>query len=450
MTSITGQLADFCAGLRTRVVPEPVLDHAVAVLLDWLGAALAGASSESGALTRRLEPLLGGPCEASLVGCAQRTSMYLAALYNGTISSVHELDDVHLDAAIHPGVVVIPAALAVAEATQCGPQELLGGIVAGYEVMARVGWMLGSSHYHQWHTTSTAGCFGAAAAAGFVWGLDPGRLGAALGLAGAQAGGVWEGINQEAVLVKHFHGGRAAAAGLLAATLARTGYPGAAHVLEGARGLVAATSQSTAADIQTAMASLGTDFMVQRNAFKRYPCCRGNFQGLDAVTALVQRSHLTADEVATVTVRLASASAWIVDNPAPTSIFEAKFSLHFAIALLLTAGRLGVAEYADRWLNEPRIRDLMRRVQLVVDETLAADTAIVTIHTRGGQRLEGEGTWRNLPLSEVAHKFHDVVDGLLGAGRAARLMDLVYALPRAPSTAPFFEALASTSALPHA
>ena len=113
MTSITGQLADFCVGLRTRSVPDPVLDHTAAVLLDWLGAALAGASSQSAALTRQLEPLLGGPCEASLVGCAQRASICLAALHNGTSSSVHELDDVHRDAAIHPGVVVIPAALAV-------------------------------------------------------------------------------------------------------------------------------------------------------------------------------------------------------------------------------------------------------------------------------------------------------------------------------------------------
>ena len=213
MTSITGQLADFCAGLRPRLVPDLVFDHAAAVLLDWLGAAFAGASSESGALTRQLEPLLGGPREASLVGCAQRASICLAALHNGTSSSVHELDDVHRDAAIHPGVVVIPAALAVAEGTRCGARELLGSIVAGYEVMARVGWMLGPSHYHQWHTTSTSGCFGAAAAAGFAWGLDPGMLGAALGLAGAQAGGVWEGISREAVMVKHFHGGRAAAAG---------------------------------------------------------------------------------------------------------------------------------------------------------------------------------------------------------------------------------------------
>ena len=60
MTSITGQLADFCAGLRTRSVPAAVHDHAAAVLLDWLGTALAGAASQSAALTRQLEPLLGG------------------------------------------------------------------------------------------------------------------------------------------------------------------------------------------------------------------------------------------------------------------------------------------------------------------------------------------------------------------------------------------------------
>ena len=447
MTSVTGQLADFCSALRTRPIPDPTLDHAAAALLDWLGAALAGASSDSGALTRRLEPLLGGPREASLVGCAQRASTYLAALHNGTSSSVHELDDVHLDAAIHPGVVVIPAVLAVAEATRCGARELLTGIIAGYEVMARVGWMLGPSHYHNWHTTSTSGCFGAAAAAGYLWRLDPGTLGAALGLAGAQAGGVWEGISREAVMVKHFHGGRAAAAGLLAASLARTGYPGAARVLEGERGLVAAASTSTAADIRTAMASLGTEFMVQRNFFKRYPCCLGNFQGLDAVASLTKQSGVAADDVEAVTVRLESTSAWMVGNTAPDSIFEAKFSLPFAIATLLTAGRLGFAEYDDGWLHDPRVRGLMGRVKLVADDSLAENAAIVEMHIRGGQRMEGEGSWRNLTLPEVERKFREVVGGLLGSARAARLVDLVYGLPRANSTEPFFEELAGTSAL---
>jgi hypothetical protein len=60
-------------------------------------------------------------------------------------------------------------------------------------------------------------------------------------------------------------------------------------------------------------------------------------------------------------------------------------------------------------ITDPRIRDLMGRVQLVADAALAADAAIVEIHTRGGQRLEGEGTWRTLPLAEVEHKFRDVM-----------------------------------------
>ena len=65
------------------------------------------------------------------------------------------------------------------------------------------------------------------------------------------------------------------------------------------------------------MASLGTDFMVQRNFFKRYPCNRGIFQGLDAVAALATRTHIAADEVEAVIVRLAPTSAWMVNNPAP-------------------------------------------------------------------------------------------------------------------------------------
>ena len=198
---------------------------------------------------------------------------------------------------------------------------------------------------------------------------------------------------------------------------------------------------------RAAVAPMPAGYRVQRNFFKRYPCGLGNFQGLDAVASLANRSRIAADDVEAVTVRLTSMSAWMVDNPAPTSIFEAKFSLPFAIATLLTTGRLGFAEYDDRWLNDPRIRGLMGRVKLVADEALAKDAAIVEIHTRGGQRMEGEGTWRNLTRSEVEHKFRDVLGGLLGSVRAARLVDLVYELPRANSTADFFEALAGASTL---
>jgi 2-methylcitrate dehydratase PrpD len=97
----------------------------------------------------------------------------------------------------------------------------------------------------------------------------------------------------------------------------------------------------------------------------------------------------------------------IVGNTAPTSIYEAKFSLPFAIATLLTVGRLGFAEHDDRWLTDPRIRGFRGRVTLVADDTLSENAAIVEIYTRGGQRMEGEGIWRNRTLSEVEDKFRD-------------------------------------------
>ena len=165
--------------------------------------------------------------------------------------------------------------------------------------MARVGWMLGPSHYRRGTRPAPSGCFGAAAAAGYLWRLDPGSARAALGLAGAQAGGVWEGISREAVMVKHFHGGRAAAAGLLA------GLSGADWLSRGRHRARRRTGPGrggvpdpTAGDTQTAMASLGSEFMVQRNFFKRYPCCLGNFQGLDAVRVAGQPvATIAADDV---------------------------------------------------------------------------------------------------------------------------------------------------------
>jgi 2-methylcitrate dehydratase PrpD len=448
MTTLTGQLAEFCTSLYTRPLPAPVLEHTAVVLLEWLGATLAGAPSPSAALVRQLDSLFGGPREASLVGCAQRAPMYLAALHNGTASAVHELDDVHIDAPIHPSVVIIPAALAVAEATRSSPGALLASIAAGYEVMIRIGWMLGPSHYERWHTTSTSGCFGAAAAVGSLLRLDAGKLTAAFGLAGAQAGGVWEGLNREAIMVKHFHGGRAAGAGLMAAYLARTGYPGAPTVLEGERGLLANASRATAADIRTAMASLGQEFMIQTTFFKRHPCCLGNFHGLDAVVSALGRETVAAADIEAVTVHLDSNSAWMVGNPAPSSIFEAKFSLPFAIATYLRAGRLGFQEYDDRWLQDPPTRDLMGRVKLVADDTLGDGVATVEIQRRGAGPLRGHGRWRNLEPSEVEQKFRDVVGGLIGDARTARLATIVKGLPRARSLDELWSVLAETPTVP--
>ena len=84
------------------------------------------------------------------------------------MSGVDEIDDVHQDASLHPGIVVVPAALAMAEEHGASGRQLLTALVAGYDVVVRVARAAGVSHYAHWHTTGTCGTFGAAAAAGSI------------------------------------------------------------------------------------------------------------------------------------------------------------------------------------------------------------------------------------------------------------------------------------------
>ena len=158
--------------------------------------------------------------EASRAGAADAES---AALYAGAISAVHEIDDVHQDTSLHPGSVVVAAAIASAGEADVPGSRLLAAIVAGYEVAVRLSVAAGHRHYHYFHSTATCGAVGAAAAASIVLGLDEEQTAHAIGMAATSASGLWEGINDEAVTVKHLHPGLAAERGVRAAKLARLG-----------------------------------------------------------------------------------------------------------------------------------------------------------------------------------------------------------------------------------
>jgi 2-methylcitrate dehydratase PrpD len=115
-----------------------------------------------------------------------------AALVNGTVGNVLEMDDFYRTAIVHPGPVVIPAALAAAtQETASGP-ALLDAVVRGFEAMIRVGRSVGPTHYKYFHSTATAGVFGSAAACGSELGLSEDALVHALGNAGTQASGLWQ------------------------------------------------------------------------------------------------------------------------------------------------------------------------------------------------------------------------------------------------------------------
>src|SRR5690606_18361350 len=163
-----------------------------------------------------------GPGEATVFGFNRRYTPATAALFNGMLGHSLDFDDTHSDSSTHPSAPVVPAALAAAEMTGASGRDTLTAIVAGYEVMIRIGKALDpTAHYARgFHPTATAGVFGAAAAAGRIFGLDAQQVASAFGVAASQAAGSLQFLVNGA-WNKRFQVGAAAMNGLIAASLAR-------------------------------------------------------------------------------------------------------------------------------------------------------------------------------------------------------------------------------------
>lgn len=212
------------ARLLRRPIAAADRDRAALHVLDWLGCAAAGATTAPGkAMISYGRTMPDGPCRA--VGGLTLSSRD-AALVNGAVGNVLEMDDFYRTALVHPGPVVVPAALAVAQETGASKEAFLDAVIRGFEAMIRVGRSVGPTHYKHFHNTATCGVFGSAAAAGSLLGLTEDQLVDAFGNAATQASGLWQ-CRLEDSMSKQLHNGRAAQSGIIAAQLSLHGFTGA-------------------------------------------------------------------------------------------------------------------------------------------------------------------------------------------------------------------------------
>lgn len=426
-------LARRVAMLRFDRLPRRVVEHAKACVLDWIGSALCGSSSRTAHVALGCVRHLAGGGGATLVGVRRGAPAFGAAFYNGALAAVDEIDDVHEDASLHPGIVVVPAALALAEESGASGRDLLCAVVAGYDVAARVARAAGASHYAYWHTTGTCGTFGAAAAAGRILGLGPTAMTMALGLAGTQAAGLWESLNDEATMAKHLHSAKAASSGVLAALLAREGVQGSPTILEGEKGFLAASSQATSEDVRRLTADFGRPFLITRNFFKRYACCRAAFEGIEVIERLRQEDRDGARRIEGITVAMKPNRLWLVSVLTPTGASDAKFSLPFCMAVMALRGRVSPLEFVRANLRDPAIRRFMRKIALVADPTCPVKARIDIRFRDGRAPLTAEPVCRSPELTDVGRKFMEILNPILPRPRIQRLLACVDRLDRMAS-----------------
>jgi 2-methylcitrate dehydratase PrpD len=443
MTTLSEQLAAFALDLEWNDIPDDVRTLARGHLLDALGIALASSRTDFGASVHGAGLALGAGSESTVIGFGTRLPAPSAALVNGTLAHGLDYDDTHIEAVYHATAPALAATLAAGEATGADGRSALVAFVVGLELGCRLAVAApGAFHDRGFHPTALCGTFASAAVAARLHDDARPALVNALGLCGSQAAGILE--LRESWL-KRLHPGWAAHAGLVAATLGRHGFRGPATVFEGPHGFFASHLGRVPEGADSPAHELGSRWAARGIALKPYPCCHFVHAFVDA--ALVLRDQVRVDDIARIDCPLTARLQPLVGEPRerrirPPTIYDALFSVPYAVALALVRGRVDLAAFYDEPLDDPAVLAVAAKAYCPDDP--ASDypkhfPGEVRITLKDGRTLaRREATSRGTPErrlspAEIEAKFFQNATRAVPERDAKRIVDLVWDLERLPA-----------------
>ncbi len=328
-------------------------ERAALLWLDWTGCAIAGQAQAVGKKIAAAFPNETGLCKR--IG-ARSSSPQMAALHNGCLGNVLEMDDVDKRAVLHAAPTVFPAAFAMAEFTGASSSDFLNAIVIGYEATIRLGRAVGPGHYAYWHNTATCGPIGAAAASCYL--LAGSDFVSAFGLAMTQAAGLWQTRHEADSMAKQIHAGHAAQVGVQSAFLSAQGFQGPRTILEGEQGFFAAMCPG--ANPEDIFKDYGPEWLIHQTSIKPYPACRHAHPAIDAAV-LGRAAH--SKIMGEICVETYSDALKFCNNPDPKSVIEAKFSIQHSVAVTLLKGEPRLEDF-DIQNDSEELQQLRGRVEL--------------------------------------------------------------------------------------
>src|SRR5579863_6825319 len=365
----TTDLAHFCATLRAEQLSTDKRARVRYLLLDHLAVTLRGSLLPSSQVAySMLESIaaIRNESSATIFGRQERAEASWAAFANGVAAHGLEMDDVENASSLHPGVVVMPAALALAEQLGSTPADFYASAIAGYEVTLRVGAALNpaSAYERGFHPTAVCGALGAAAASARLLGLSPAQTNSALGIAGSMAAGSMAYLHDGA-WTKRLHPGWACHAGITAARLAASGFVGPSAILESRYGFLHA--YSSASDIEQLERKPGDELAIMRVSLKPYACCRYMHGPIDCLFDITRRHQIDPRHIARISCGVLTGGRGLIADPIEqkrqaSNIVEAQFSMPYGAAIALLTGKAGLSVFTDEWIHHPAIRELMQKV----------------------------------------------------------------------------------------
>ena len=421
-------------------MPAPVVAKSTLLALDTIGGCLAASRHDFGRAVLQAAERLGGAHESTLIGGHKKTGAASAALANGTLAHGLDFDDTREDAIVHTGSVAVTTALAVGEALGASGRAVLEAMIAGVEVMCRVGLAVpGRFHARHYHPTALTGSFAAAAAAGKLHGLTEDQLVHAFGICGSQASGIIEYL-VDGSWTKRLHPGWAAHAGVAATLLAQSGFTGPETVFEGAHGFYQAFAGGyEEPKVDALLATLGRTWELEQLTLKPYPCGSIAQPYMDCALRLREQHRIKPEQIAGIRCRTAEGPIprlWepLASKHKPQNGYAAKFSLPYLLALILVKGRATLAEFTDEAARDQAVLAVAGKVGYEVDATTDYPRQFighVAIRLRDGRLLEARqdhprgGPDFPMTREEVEAKFLGNATLAVPAEQSARVVTLV-------------------------
>src|SRR5215210_6728987 len=444
MTStLVERLSAYTAGLTYEQLPSEVVHHAKRLIVDTVGCALGGYWSEPARIARDVAATVRSSEPVTVIGNGERSSPDLATFANGVMIRFLDFNDGYTSTGEsgHPSDS-IAAVLSTAELRRRSGSEAIAAIVLAYEVFCRVCdevdlKPLGFDHV-------TVGGMASTAAAARLLGLNVQEIEQAFNLGVAPNVALYQTRIGHVSMWKGCAYANASRNGVFAALLAARGMTGPSPIFEGVGGYFKAVSRKPFE--LSIMGGGGRPYKIMECSVKRFPL--GQYSQTVVEAALQLRNKVSGpDEIAEVRIQTVTTAIRLMagdpDKWEPKTRESADHSMPYTVAVALAHGEVEEKHFGERYLNDPTIRALTRRVKAVAtDEADArmpeAMLCRMTLVTTGGERHEAvveyhKGHWKNpMTDAEIEAKFTKLAREVLDERATARLLETLWRLDELP------------------
>ncbi len=440
--TIAEKIAAFSDGLTFEDIPSTVIEKTKDLMLDTLGICVSSSRMDFGEAALHLVTSWGGQPVSSLIGSEGKVPAQHAAFANGVLGHGQDYDDTHTESVVHPSACLVPVALATGEEMGASGKEALAALVAGLEVMIGIGMpALNRFHLRGFHTTSICGTFASSLIAAKLMGMGREKMVESLGISGSFTSGLLECIPSGS-WAKRLHAGWAGLCGIVAAELAKAGYSGPKTVFEGKLGLYNSFLRSESLDLDAVSKGLGTGWETLNVRPKLYPCCHYLQSYLDCISFMKKKFRVEPKDIATIDCKVAQGAVNIICEPwekkmSPETSYDARFSLPFAISLMLAKGKAGAEEFSERYLDDGEIQGLMAAVRYEVEPSyLVKDMpGHIVVKLKSGDQYEYEikqvrgDAAHPIKREELLEKFYSNTASL-GQEKSRRIAERIFEFER--------------------